>query len=293
MENLYIFSLKFITIIIGFAASAIAYLYYFQFKKPSALYFGCFLTGLFQIHVGEWTFYMRNIIPDFYNLPGNLFFRILIYPCYFFISYFGIKFTLSLFGKRMNKIINILILSYFIIELISYLLGFNFSKHPYNIIVIILASMVMAFFLLNGYRNIVDKYLKRSVLTFIIISFMFLPTLLLFFFEKYDSLINILTYTYYLILSVGSIFFGYYFFARKPYMIGGRPTKDFTEKYKITQRELDVIEGIIKGKTTREISDELCISSRTVTTHLSNIYGKVNVNSRVQLVNLFGSNWSK
>ncbi len=52
----------------------------------------------------------------------------------------------------------------------------------------------------------------------------------------------------------------------------------------ITEREQSVLRLISEGLSNREIAAELCISPGTVKTHLANIYGKLEVNSRVQAV---------
>jgi len=59
-----------------------------------------------------------------------------------------------------------------------------------------------------------------------------------------------------------------------------------TKLYGITRREQEVIEKILAGKGNREIASELYISPRTVDTHLSNIFRKCGVNSRLQLIRL-------
>ncbi|MCF7948751.1 MAG: helix-turn-helix transcriptional regulator [Spirochaetia bacterium] len=56
--------------------------------------------------------------------------------------------------------------------------------------------------------------------------------------------------------------------------------------YGITRREQEVIEKILAGKGNREIAGELYISPRTVDTHLSNIFRKCGVSSRLQLTRL-------
>ena len=57
----------------------------------------------------------------------------------------------------------------------------------------------------------------------------------------------------------------------------------------ITRRERDIILCILAGKSNKEIVDELIISERTVETHVYNIYRKLQVKNRIQLMNLFTS----
>jgi two-component system response regulator NreC len=52
----------------------------------------------------------------------------------------------------------------------------------------------------------------------------------------------------------------------------------------LTPREVDVLKLIVNGYTSRQIGEELHISVRTVEGHRANIYGKLNLHSRVELV---------
>jgi len=54
-------------------------------------------------------------------------------------------------------------------------------------------------------------------------------------------------------------------------------------EYSITQREKEVIILILEGKSNKEIEDVLFISYSTVKNHLSNIYRKLNIYSRLEL----------
>jgi DNA-binding NarL/FixJ family response regulator len=52
----------------------------------------------------------------------------------------------------------------------------------------------------------------------------------------------------------------------------------------VTDRELEVLELAASGMTNREIGHALFISARTVQVHLSNIFGKLGVGSRIEAV---------
>lgn len=50
----------------------------------------------------------------------------------------------------------------------------------------------------------------------------------------------------------------------------------------LTQRENEILEQLAQGLTNQEIADQLTISVRTVTTHVTNILGKLHLNNRTQ-----------
>ncbi len=56
-------------------------------------------------------------------------------------------------------------------------------------------------------------------------------------------------------------------------------------RFGITRRERDIARGILRGSSNAEIAAALFISERTVETHVTNIYQKTGVKSRVQLLN--------
>ncbi len=66
-------------------------------------------------------------------------------------------------------------------------------------------------------------------------------------------------------------------------------TTDKLNHFKITSRESEVLDLLIKGETYREISEKLFISVPTVKTHVSNIYQKMNINNKVELINLINN----
>lgn len=58
----------------------------------------------------------------------------------------------------------------------------------------------------------------------------------------------------------------------------------FQESYKLTRRETDVLEFIVMGYSNKLIANELGLGLATVKTHLINLYRKVEVSSRTELV---------
>jgi DNA-binding NarL/FixJ family response regulator len=57
------------------------------------------------------------------------------------------------------------------------------------------------------------------------------------------------------------------------------------QKYGLTSREVEIITLIGKGQPHKIISDSLNISIRTVDKHVSNIFDKVGVSNKVELIN--------
>lgn len=59
---------------------------------------------------------------------------------------------------------------------------------------------------------------------------------------------------------------------------------DMKEKFSLTEREYDVFQCMVKGMSNQEIQDHLYISMPTVKKHLTNIYHKLGVEGRHQLI---------
>ena len=58
----------------------------------------------------------------------------------------------------------------------------------------------------------------------------------------------------------------------------------------LSSRELQVLNALATGKSSKEIARELYLSEATVKTHLSNVYRKLEVNNRVSAVAIARSN---
>ncbi len=94
----------------------------------------------------------------------------------------------------------------------------------------------------------------------------------------------------FLFVVVPPVVFLYFFLAKHKKEHPGLPDEEAElqvvfEKYGITGREQEVIRLVSRGKTNREIADELFVSLQTVKLHVHNIYRKIGVKNRVQLSN--------
>jgi DNA-binding CsgD family transcriptional regulator len=87
-----------------------------------------------------------------------------------------------------------------------------------------------------------------------------------------------------------SVVFALKYFNHPAYFEGNRLSGFFTDKYKITERECEIILHAMQGMSNADIGDKLCISVRTVESHLYNIFMKTGVKNRVQLTHLIQTN---
>jgi two-component system response regulator NreC len=63
-----------------------------------------------------------------------------------------------------------------------------------------------------------------------------------------------------------------------------RPASKHSGSIPLTARELEVLQLLARGYTNNQIAEQLSISPRTVEGHRSNLMGKLNLNSRVEIV---------
>jgi DNA-binding CsgD family transcriptional regulator len=148
-----------------------------------------------------------------------------------------------------------------------------------------------------GLRTIPNADFRRSALIFLIISAVFLVFLVA------DILISRLAIDalgfmdnmslpfYIFALNVGSFFFAGRFLNTDPLLREGRVTDACRERFGLTAREAEIIEELLDGKTNQKLADTLFISRKTVENHLYNIFQKMDVKNRVQLIGTL-RNWN-
>ncbi len=61
----------------------------------------------------------------------------------------------------------------------------------------------------------------------------------------------------------------------------------FAEHFKLTKREAEVLEYLVRGRSLPYIADTLFVTTGTVKTHVKHIYRKCAVGTRQELLDLF------
>ncbi len=80
---------------------------------------------------------------------------------------------------------------------------------------------------------------------------------------------------------------------RSAYTVVGEDLEGTIEKYRLTTREKEILLLILRGARNKDIEKKLFISGSTVRNHISNIYQKLSVKSRLELVNLINKDARK
>src|SRR5438046_7286170 len=86
-----------------------------------------------------------------------------------------------------------------------------------------------------------------------------------------------------LLSSIRAVHEAQYWVGSEPVAVWARTGQASTSGFGLPSREIDLISGITEGSSNREIASKLAISEETVKRHLSNIYGKLGVSSRLEL----------
>lgn len=82
------------------------------------------------------------------------------------------------------------------------------------------------------------------------------------------------------------IFFLWFRKLYKSSISSGVDVEQIATKYKLTNRESEVLKFLLKGKSIKSMAYELYISESTVQKHIYSVYKKLKINNRIQLWNL-------
>ena len=68
-----------------------------------------------------------------------------------------------------------------------------------------------------------------------------------------------------------------------------RACKGLAQQYGLTEREVDMVRYLARGRSHAYISEDLFISENTVKSYIKNVYTKTDVHSKQELLDLLGS----
>jgi DNA-binding CsgD family transcriptional regulator len=190
-----------------------------------------------------------------------------------FLAIFGLGYFIAS-GTDMKP--SVLVKDYFIV------LNFFYTT---------IAALIILF---TGRNKLVILKYENRILVYSLVLIMMAQCLVLAFY-KTDPVIGLI---FVFLFFAGNAFLPVYltYFMHLSIFMG-QPMKDvsfddFCKKFEISPRESDIIREICNGLSNKEISDKLFISLQTVKDHTHRIYIKINVKSRVQLINLFNKTHS-
>lgn len=86
-----------------------------------------------------------------------------------------------------------------------------------------------------------------------------------------------------LLRSIRAVHEGQFWVGSEAVTAWARTGQPSSSGFGLTTREVEIIAAIKEGNSNREIASKLAISEETVKRHLSNIYGKLGVSSRLEL----------
>jgi len=86
-----------------------------------------------------------------------------------------------------------------------------------------------------------------------------------------------------LLKSIRAVNDGQFWVGSEPMSSWARGAPHSPSGFGLTSREIEIISAIKEGSSNREIAGKLAISEETVKRHLSNIYAKLGVSSRLEL----------
>jgi len=133
-------------------------------------------------------------------------------------------------------------------------------------------------------KNIVDPSARHICLAINIVSLSLIPLSILSLF--YETIADFSYPIYVFAFSVIIVVYNYIRFDIDKQERENKPALSFESlsRYKISEREFTVVQLICEGLTNKEIASELNISVNTVNNHVANIFGKMGVRSRIDLL---------
>ena len=264
----------------------------FNFKRYIFIY-----TSIIFLHILIKYFAINLVFLneyDFFIIIRTIL-TLLTFLLYFFLYYYILKFLNNLeqfkyykFEKYIYYLISTIFLYLFVKELIVFLRIGSIYKlieivNNFKIIAIILVLIIL-------FKNVLFYKEKRDpkynmffyfhVFLIIVYSIKFFALIL-----EYEILSYVYIFHNSIIILFLLEFLNNYYKKDEIIKIHNKLLDENLNKKGITNREMDIVNLILEGKTNKEIAEELYISVKTVKYHIYNIFKKLEIKNRIELIN--------
>lgn len=293
----YILSVSF-----GTANLSLATYFYFKYRNRLALSYLLFLVILLLYVLNHSIyFYCFSIL----SMRSHNFITLMNFNYVVFNSaliYLIPKTSLILCGNETNKslmfgMLKLLAIFFPVIFLITLLTGTNKGVQETfiyisGILLLLVIIWVISLFILN-FRKFSD-FLRVVILTGVILVLLFFPGFLVdlnfyFFQERLKVLPKVFNFLglFFLIWNIFGVYYGFRFIERFSNLneeISFKIPDEFYKYYRINSREKEILNLLLQGYTNKEISEKVYLSEGTVKNYIYNIFQKLNISNRMQIL---------
>lgn len=282
----------------GAVSLTVSMLFFLRYKKQAVLWYSLLLGTVILLALSRMVEVYCGIIGAEHTLCGRLVPMVIEKSAYLLGLISGTRFCLYLTGIPVKKWMHWVIIGIgtlyavaTLVELLRSTAGEDqMIRLGFGIPVLFGTYITLCIITALKLDTIADKQLRTTVKLFFILSLLVLPLALVKYFRDVPYLPWHLENSLALVcISIGSIIFAVKFFNRPSYMVKGTISEYFRNRFGTTGREEEIALLVVRGLSNSEIGDKLCISVRTVESHLYNVFQKTGVKNRVQLINFISS----
>ncbi len=282
----------------GAVSLTVSMLFFLRFKKHAVLWYSLLLGTVILLAFSRMIEVYSSIIGAERTLCGRLVPMAIEKSAYLLGLISGTRFCLYLTGIPIKKWMHLVIIGIgtlyaaaTLVELLRSTAGDDqIIRLGFGIPVLFGTYITLCIITALKLDTIADKQLRTTVKLFFILSLLVLPLALVKYFRDVPYLPWHLENSIALIcISIGSIIFAVKFFNRPSFLVKGTISEYFRNRFSTTGREEEIALLVVRGLSNSEIGDKLCISVRTVESHLYNVFQKTGVKNRVQLINFISS----
>lgn len=303
----FIFFFHILSFLVGFTGIILSVFTYIRYKTKIIRHYIIFITALTTVLL-EQTITSYKIINVVQSLSLNVILNIVSYLAagviIYFLPLFSHEFAEREWTSRKKAFFQKVVFLPICLLFIYYLSSYKKLILMLSSSILFLVIFYSLGFLYLNYKYIKSEHRKRVLRLFLIITVLFFPYMYLDTrVEQIAFLSKLFPYgllsvpAFYMLWNLLSIYFGVRYFKdnldefcnlenQKDAVEVDYIREQFFEKFKITNREKEIILLLMKGYSYNQLAEELVISITTVKTHVHNIYRKAEVKNKIQLIHL-------